>query len=91
MRRRKLEVAVLVTLAALVTGVPVASSAASASVSIYFLRGEQLVRVTRTGSTPMDAVRQLINGPTRKEFARGFRTYLPAGTTAHRVSECLCR
>jgi peptidoglycan hydrolase-like protein with peptidoglycan-binding domain len=86
MRRRKLEVLVLLVLAVLVIGVPIASSAASPSISVFFLRGEQLASVMRAGSTPTDAVRQLIAGPTRKEFVRGFRTYLPAGTTVHRVT-----
>ena len=49
-------------------------------VSVYFLQGEQLARVSRPGTTPLDAVRQLIAGPTRAETALGFRTYLPAGT-----------
>jgi peptidoglycan hydrolase-like protein with peptidoglycan-binding domain len=61
------------------------SSAAQPRISVYFLRGEQLAKVTRHGSTPLDAVRLLIAGPTRAEVARGFRTYLPAGTRVHSV------
>ena len=53
---------------------------AQTRVPIYFLQGEQLARVDRPGATPLDAVRQLIAGPTRAEVARGFRTYVPAGT-----------
>jgi hypothetical protein len=49
-------------------------------VPVYFLQGEQLARVDRPGTTPLDAVRQLIAGPTRAEVARGFRSYVPAGT-----------
>jgi hypothetical protein len=52
---------------------------------VYFLQGEQLARVTRPGTTPLDAVRQLIAGPTRAEVGLGFRTYLPAGTRVHSV------
>jgi hypothetical protein len=60
----------------------VASSAAAAQphVSVFFLRGEQLAHVTRPGTTALDAVRQLLAGPTRAETALGFRTYVPAGT-----------
>jgi hypothetical protein len=66
----------------LVCAATVASSAAAAQprVSVFFLRGEQLAHVTRPGTTALDAVRQLIAGPTRAETALGFRSYLPAGT-----------
>src|SRR4051794_40622535 len=59
-----------------------AASAATARshISVYFLRGEQLARVQRPGRTPLDAMRQLVAGPTPAEVARGFRTYLPANT-----------
>jgi len=58
------------------------SSAASAPshVPVYFLRGEQLASVQRTGTTPLDAMRQLIAGPTPAEFKQGFRTYMPTRT-----------
>jgi peptidoglycan hydrolase-like protein with peptidoglycan-binding domain len=56
------------------------ASAAAPRLSVYFVRGEQLGRVTRQGSSPVDAVRRLIAGPTRAEVARGFRTYVPRGT-----------
>jgi hypothetical protein len=49
-------------------------------VRVYFLQGEQLVRITRPGSSPDAAVRQLLQGPTRAEASRGVRTYVPAGT-----------
>jgi hypothetical protein len=61
------------------------ASAAQAQVSVYFVRGEQLAAVTRQGSSPLDAVRQLIAGPTRAEIARGFRTYVPSGTRVRSV------
>ena len=66
----------------------VVSSAASAQsrVSVYFLRGEQLASVQRAGRTPLDTMRQLIAGPTRREAGRGFRTYLPTGTRVLGVS-----
>jgi hypothetical protein len=56
------------------------ATTAQPQVPVYFLQGEQLARVDRPGATPLDAVRQLIAGPTRAEVARGFRTYVPAGT-----------
>ena len=77
----------LLSLAALLAaGGAGASSAAQPRVSVYFLQGEQLAKVSRRGSTPLDAVRLLIAGPTRAEVARGFRTYLPAGTRVHSVT-----
>lgn len=77
----------LLSLAALLAaGGAGASSAAQPRVSVYFLQGEQLAKVSRRGSTPVDAVRSLIAGPTRAEVARGFRTYLPAGTRVHSVT-----
>jgi spore germination protein GerM len=55
-------------------------------VSVWFLRGEQLARVSRPGTTPADAVRQLIAGPTAAERKLGYRTYVPAGTRLSSVS-----
>jgi N-acetylmuramoyl-L-alanine amidase len=60
-------------------GVPPAATAAS-HVSVYFLRGEQLASVQRPARTPLDAMRQLVAGPTAAEAAQSFRTYVPAGT-----------
>ena len=59
-----------------------ASQAASPQrhVFVYFLRGEQLASVQRAGTTPLDAMRRLVTGPTAAERASGFRTYLPSGT-----------
>lgn len=53
---------------------------APAHVSVYFLRGEQLASVPRPGKTALDAMKQLVAGPTPAERKLGFRTYLPAGT-----------
>jgi hypothetical protein len=36
--------------------------------------------VQRPGATPLDAMRQLVAGPTAAEIAQGFRTYLPGST-----------
>jgi hypothetical protein len=76
----------LMSVVALVALVVVgAAPAAAPRVSVYFLQGEQLGRVSRQGSSPLDAVRQLIGGPTRAEIARGFRTYVPSGTRVRSV------
>ena len=70
----------LLALAALAAIGATSATTAQAQVPVYFLQGEQLARVNRPGATPLDAVRQLIAGPTRAEVARGFRTYVPPGT-----------
>jgi peptidoglycan hydrolase-like protein with peptidoglycan-binding domain len=77
---------VLVLAAALTAIVGTAAAAGQPHVSVYFVQGEQLAPVTRPGTTALDAVRQLIAGPTRAEHARGFRTYLPPGTRVRSVS-----
>jgi peptidoglycan hydrolase-like protein with peptidoglycan-binding domain len=66
----------------LAVGFVAAGSAAptSSRVSVYFLRGEQLASVQRPGETALDAMRQLVAGPSRAELREGFRTYLPART-----------
>jgi Sporulation and spore germination len=63
-----------------------ASAAGQPQVSVYFVQGEQLTPVTRPGTTALDAVRQLIAGPTRTERDRGFRTYVPAPTRVRSVT-----
>jgi N-acetylmuramoyl-L-alanine amidase len=75
-----------VGLAALVGSVALAcvglSSAGTARshISVYFLRGEQLASVQRPAGTPVEAMRQLLAGPTPAERKQGFRTYVPANT-----------
>jgi hypothetical protein len=56
-----------------------------ATVRIAFLQGEQLARIARSGTTPSDAVKALIAGPTTAERARGFRTYVAVGTQMRRL------
>jgi hypothetical protein len=56
------------------------ASAASPQVRVFFLRGEQLASVSRPGTTPAEALKQLLAGPTAAEVKLGFRTYVPAGT-----------
>ena len=55
-------------------------------VRVYFLQGEQLVRVARPGGSPASVVRRLFRGPTRAEAHRGVRTYVPWGTRLRKVT-----
>src|SRR3954447_4675367 len=59
---------------------------ASADVKVWFLQGEQLISVTRPGSSADDALQGLIAGPTTAEKAKGVRTYVPAATPVRSVS-----
>jgi hypothetical protein len=80
-------VAGLLALAGALVVAATASSASSRSqVPVYFLQGEQLLRVTRPGATPSDALHQLVAGPTRAEAKRGVRTYVPVGTQVRSVT-----
>ena len=82
-----LRLVALFAVAAVCAAVGGASAAgANGHVSVYFLQGEQLAHVSRPGTTPLDAVRQLLAGPTRAEAGRDFRTYVPAGTRVRSVS-----
>jgi Sporulation and spore germination/L,D-transpeptidase catalytic domain/Putative peptidoglycan binding domain len=76
----------LVGVAGLVAVTGAVAAPAAHRIPVYFLQGEQLRSVTRPGTTAADAVRQLIAGPTRAEVARGFRTYVPAGTRVRSVT-----
>src|SRR5215471_7335080 len=75
--------AVLVSLLALVS---VGSGAAASTVRVWFLQGEQMVPVERSGSTAADAVTALLQGPTAAERGRGLRTYVPAGVKLNGVT-----
>ena len=74
--------AVALVFAGLAFGAETQATAAGANgnLQVAFLRGEQLARVARPGTTPTDAVRALIVGPTAAERARGLRTYFEPGT-----------
>jgi hypothetical protein len=77
----------LLTLAVVPATLGRASAAApQPRLSVYFVRGEQLARVARPGTTPAEAMRELVAGPTRAEITLGFRTYLPAGTRVRSVT-----
>jgi hypothetical protein len=56
------------------------SSNANGRIQVAFLQGEQLAQVARQGTSPADAMRALITGPTARERAKGFRTYLTPET-----------
>jgi len=77
---------VLVALAAaLAVSAPASTAAPARTISVFFLRGEQLASVPRQGAGAADAVRALIAGPSRAEAKRAFRTYVPRGTKLHSV------
>jgi spore germination protein GerM len=57
----------------------------AASVRVYLPQGEQLVAVTRPGSSVKAAVTALLAGPTRAETGNQFRTYVPSGTRLRSV------
>jgi peptidoglycan hydrolase-like protein with peptidoglycan-binding domain len=86
MRHARLLTALVASAATWVVIGAVPATPAQPRVPVYFLQGEQLARVDRPGSTSLDAVRFLIAGPTRAEVARGFRTYVPAGTRVRSVT-----
>jgi hypothetical protein len=68
--------------------VATAASASAAPVShadVFFLRGEQLARVSRTAATPGEVVRRLVAGPTKTESRLGFRTYVPKRTRVNGI------
>jgi hypothetical protein len=75
-----------VSLAALLAVAAGAAAPPRTGVAVYFLQGEQLVRVARTGATLAAALRQLVKGPTPAEVKRGVRTFVPSGTEVHSVS-----
>ncbi|MFL5980121.1 MAG: L,D-transpeptidase family protein [Gaiellaceae bacterium] len=62
------------------------TATARARVSVFFLKGDQLVPVPRAGTSPAEAVRQLVIGPTPAEMARGMRSYVPKGTVIRSVT-----
>ena len=76
----------LLALVAAATTCGALAGQASAAVTVFFPRGEQLVAVNRPGTTVEDAVRALLRGPTAAERKAGFRTYIPRGTAVRSVS-----
>jgi len=80
----------VISLLALALGLVAVATAPAAPtrnrVPVFFLQGEQLVRVSRPGVTPADALRQLVSGPTRAEIKSGVRTYVPRGSQVRSVT-----
>jgi peptidoglycan hydrolase-like protein with peptidoglycan-binding domain len=66
--------------------VGIADAAKAPHLSVYFVQGEQLTAVSRPGTTALEAVQQLIAGPTSAERRRAFRTYVPAATRVRSVT-----
>ncbi len=62
------------------------SAAGAPTVKVWFLQGEQMLAVSRSGSTADDALRQLLRGPTSAETKDGAETYVPAGTRLRSVT-----
>jgi hypothetical protein len=79
----KLAAAALGLAALLSAGAPAES--APATVRVYFLQGEQLVPVSRPGSTVRVALTALLDGPSKAESGRQFRTLVPDGTRLRSV------
>ena len=71
-----------VALVAATTG----ASAPAATVKVAFLQGEQVVYVTRNGSTLRQAVTALLAGPTAAEQRREIASAVPPGTPLRAVS-----
>lgn len=78
--------AALALAAGLVAATTASAAPSSNRVPVYFLQGEQLVKVTRPGSAPADALRQLVAGPTTREVRRGLSTYVPRGTRVRSIT-----
>jgi lipoprotein-anchoring transpeptidase ErfK/SrfK len=69
----------------LAVGAAAPAAAPARTISVFFLRGEQLASVRREGSGVAAAVKKLVAGPTRAETKSGFRTYVPSDTRVHSV------
>jgi len=83
--RRAAALCVLAVAAAALVG-SVGATPAAAKVKIALLQGEQLVWVERPGSTPRDALRALLRGPSSAEAKRGIATLVPRATPLRSVS-----
>lgn len=61
------------------------------SVKVYFISGDSLVAVERKllpGEVPLEkAIKELLNGPSQAEVARGVTTQIPVGTKAIGITQ----
>jgi lipoprotein-anchoring transpeptidase ErfK/SrfK len=85
LRLERLAALFFVGLAALLPASAPAGEAKASAVQVYFLQGEQLIPVSRPGSTLRASVTALLAGPTRGETARQFRSLVPNGTRLRSV------
>jgi len=77
---RTLLAGTLAAVALVLVGTTSGATAAAPSLEVWFLQGEQMISVQRSGGTVADAVKALLAGPTAGERKRGVRTYIPVGT-----------
>jgi Sporulation and spore germination/L,D-transpeptidase catalytic domain/Putative peptidoglycan binding domain len=78
-------VAAAACVAAPVAAAVPAAGGARTGTQVYFLQGEQLVPVSRPGSTVRAAVSALLAGPSKAEASKQFRTLVPSGTRLRSV------
>jgi sporulation and spore germination protein/L,D-transpeptidase-like protein/putative peptidoglycan binding protein len=84
----RLELVVAVTALGVAAMLPASAPAGDVkapALQVYFLQGEQLVPVSRRGSTVRAAVTALLAGPTKAEAAKQFRSLVPGGTRLRSV------
>jgi hypothetical protein len=62
------------------------SAGGAQTVKVWYLQGEQMSALSRSGTSAEDALRQLLRGPTAAETRRGVETYVPAGTKLRSVT-----
>ena len=77
--------AIALCVAALLSAAAPAAGSGAARTQVYFLQGEQLVPVSRPGSTLRPALASLLAGPSEAEAAKQFRTLVPPGTRLRSV------
>jgi spore germination protein GerM len=83
---RRLARLLLLCAAAALIAAATGASAPAATVKVAFLQGEQVVYVTRNGSTLRQAVVALLAGPTPAEQRREIASAVPPGTPLRAVS-----
>ena len=85
LRLERLAALLALGVAALLPSAAPAADVKAPALQVYFLQGEQLVPVTRRGSTARAAVTALLAGPTKAEAGRQFRSLVPPGTHVRSV------
>lgn len=59
---------------------------ATATVPVWFVQGEQLVKVNRPGATAGDALQGLVAAPSSAESVKGIRTQIPKNTVPRSIT-----